>query len=261
MADRVDSKRLVPSTSILRDDDAVRRGLPYTSCFCEENVYKLGELLQEELILSSSEEMLEHAFVVFISSPSKAFPIWHQKKATQASEPMFWDYHVLLVYAGRVYDHDSTLPWGCTAAEYCTRAIRPSIEFTGADTGYEPIFRLVRLLDYLRHFASDRSHMPPCPAGGEGGAGTPHPAWPLLKGPDAQSAMTLPRYWTMNTSTTTTTTTTIKMDGREIGQADCKKGSEAGAGVGAEGDGPHYGEVLRRSAFNAWCTRLLQQWS
>jgi hypothetical protein len=153
---------------------------------------------------------------------------------------MFWDYHVLLVHAGRVYDYDTTLPWGCTAVEYCTRAIRPSVEFRGADTAYEPLFRIVRLQDYLRYFASDRSHMPACPAGTEG-AGTPHPSWPLLRGPAAESGMTLPLYWTMTT-------------GEEAQRADGERGDERAAG------GSPLGQVRSRAAFQSWCAEQVQRW-
>jgi hypothetical protein len=179
---------------------------------------------------------------------------------------MFWDYHVLLVYAGRVYDFDTTLPWGCAALEYCTRAIRPTVEFKGADTAYEPRFRIVPLHEYLRYFASDRSHMPAYPVGadgegegGEEGAGTPHPTWPLLRGPEAASGMTLPRYWTM-TATATATATTVKEGQRAEGGR-----GHGGQGAGeaeaeAEAEGPHYGEVCSRAAFHAWCAEQVQRW-
>ena len=139
--------------------------LVYSKCYCEENVYKICEAL-----LSVSENLSSAAHVVFLTSASKAFPLWNQKSAPNANTPVFWDYHVLLVLDGRVYDHDTCLAWGIPLQEYLEQAIRSDFPYSPAAAAaagmaeylpakFRPVFRIVPASSYLACFSSNRSHM------------------------------------------------------------------------------------------------------
>lgn len=182
------------------------RDLPYQSCYCEENVYKLCEALNDERIRGDS-------YVIFITSAAKAFPLWCQKAAYDLTEedetnpneryayssgnghPVFWDYHVILVIGSKVYDHDSILPWGCSLDRYLQQAIQPKFHHSTSEAAdiitllnpsYRPCFRIVPISDYLAYFSSDRSHMQ--------GTDQSPPPWRTIKGQRSEIAHCLPRY-------------------------------------------------------------------
>ncbi|VDM16501.1 unnamed protein product [Hydatigera taeniaeformis] len=146
----------------------------YTSHYCEENVYKLVEAMK---LRDSSFEV----YVVFISNHAKKVPLFFQKSGNPPEGYVVWDYHVIAVgrlnleYNFWVYDLDTTLEFPCDVTRYWSKAIRPNSMF---DQKYESYFFIVsrvvefwivnidyryfRVVDgsiYLRHFASDRSHM------------------------------------------------------------------------------------------------------
>jgi hypothetical protein len=169
-----------------------RDNIAYAKCYCEENVYKLCEALLPGTESSSS------AHVIFLTSASNSFPLWNQKSAPDADTPVFWDYHVLLVLDGRVYDHDTRLPWGIPLQEYLEKAIRPEFPYSPAaaaaagvgtylPTKFRPVFRVVPVASYLACFSSDRRHMQ--------SSKEPPPAWGLIRGADARSNHCLPSYW------------------------------------------------------------------
>ncbi|XP_061462060.1 protein N-terminal glutamine amidohydrolase isoform X2 [Rhineura floridana] len=109
----------------------------YTSCYCEENVWKLCEYIQNQNLCP-----LEEFYAVFISNDRKM------------------DYHVLLLHVSRdqnfIYDLDTVLPFPCPIDTYIEEAFK-------SDSNITPEFRrkvrLVRADVYLKTFASDRSHM------------------------------------------------------------------------------------------------------
>ncbi|KAF5908538.1 protein N-terminal glutamine amidohydrolase [Clarias magur] len=95
----------------------------YTSCYCEENVWKLCEHIQSQGTCS-----LDEVYAVFISNENKSIPIWRQK-SSRGSEPVIWDYHVVLLHFNPqaqsfVYDLDTTLPFPCPADVYSREAFR-----------------------------------------------------------------------------------------------------------------------------------------
>ncbi|XP_025090761.1 protein N-terminal glutamine amidohydrolase-like isoform X4 [Pomacea canaliculata] len=104
---------------------------------CEENVWKLCDHIR-----TKHPSHLEKCFVVFISNEEKQ------------------DYHVVLVYqhdrGGLVYDLDTELLFPSPLALYVEHAI-------GDDSWLKPEFhrrfRVVAGEEYLKEFASDRSHM------------------------------------------------------------------------------------------------------
>lgn len=106
----------------------------YCSHYCEENIYHLANKFLYEFQQHTS-------FVVFVSSTSKATPIWHQKLCDSEHNPVVWDYHVFLVLKtnctpssecasssdarAHVYDFDSRLPFPVSAMRYISECIRP----------------------------------------------------------------------------------------------------------------------------------------
>lgn len=142
----------------------------YQSCYCEENIYmllkrKLSEYSSRNVEgTAASEEAPAELYAVFISSPSKATPIWCQRcMAHSPTDPVLWDYHVIAMEKPRrqrvknsdidpnaattsssldntdaqealktigsvvIWDYDTTLPFPCGAAEYVSKAIRPEV--------------------------------------------------------------------------------------------------------------------------------------
>ena len=66
-------KEVPPSALLSAGKEVPPSAVPYASCFCEENVYQLCLVLQRERI------DLDSAYVVFISSRARNFPLWKQK--------------------------------------------------------------------------------------------------------------------------------------------------------------------------------------
>ncbi len=112
----------------------------YTPCYCEENIYLLAQRMQHRLLQedASGTSMNRAVYVVFISSASKATPIWCQRSNSDTPDiPLMWDYHVILLckYShGKegllvsVYDYDTTLPFPADASSYINAAFRPQIQ-------------------------------------------------------------------------------------------------------------------------------------
>ena len=180
----------------------------YQACFCEENIY--------HLCASLTPQQQETAYAVFITSSSKRFPLWKQKAGT-GSDPVVWDYHVILTLPGgqgvglrsnashvttagceedeggnsdataeerQIYDFDTFLPWPCLASQYCNEAVQCHKTLP---VECEPLFRLVLASDYIIKFSSDRSHMKD--------SNMDPPPWPLIRAENAVSAHELPRFW------------------------------------------------------------------
>ncbi|XP_063755543.1 protein N-terminal glutamine amidohydrolase isoform X2 [Eleginops maclovinus] len=115
-----------------------RENCDYTSCYCEENVWRLCELVRRERAAQ-----LEDMFVVFISNEKRT------------------DYHVVLLQTGCrsssvVYDLDSELPFPCSLQLYAAEALRSDC---GIIPAYHRKLRVVPAQSFLSNFASDRSHM------------------------------------------------------------------------------------------------------
>ncbi|XP_040288541.1 protein N-terminal glutamine amidohydrolase [Bufo bufo] len=127
----------------------------YTSCYCEENVWKLCEYIRDR-----PRHPLEELYAVFLSNENRTIPIWKQQ-AGKGEDPVIWDYHVVLLHDrgdGRrfIYDLDTVLPFPCPCDTYIKEALR-SDHYIHKD--WRRKLRLVPADEYLRTFASDRSHM------------------------------------------------------------------------------------------------------
>lgn len=142
---KVDRKTILPEK-----DQCV-----YTSCYCEENVWKLCQHLRD----THSEELLDDYFVVFISNPSQETILWKQKAGqSQDDFLVVWDYHVILIdkQSQLVFDLDTSLPFPCSFDLYMQSAIRSDFLL---NEKYHRWFRVIPSKEYLATFASDRSRM------------------------------------------------------------------------------------------------------
>ena len=169
------------------DDDPLhlsddRSNLVYTSCYCEENVWKLcEEIARRTRPLDSDSDVISHCHVAFISNPNKTVPIWCQRASHDpASHPVVWDYHVILIFDSRakspdgrgrtksaslsttssssslVYDLDTVLSFPQKFSVYYEKSFHNDSELKPA---YRRFFRVIPADEYLRRFASDRRHM------------------------------------------------------------------------------------------------------
>ncbi|KAK6968576.1 protein N-terminal glutamine amidohydrolase [Biomphalaria glabrata] len=128
----------------------------YTACYCEENVWKLCEMVKERC----TEYELMKCFCVFISNSAKKVPLWHQKASRNPERLVVWDYHVIFMYydtdTSLVYDLDTELGFPCTLKEYVSACIGDERTLKKQ---FWRMFRVIPALEYLSTFASDRSHM------------------------------------------------------------------------------------------------------
>mmetsp|Transcript_54297 Transcript_54297/g.131736 ORF Transcript_54297/g.131736 Transcript_54297/m.131736 type:complete len:335 (-) Transcript_54297:43-1047(-) len=179
-------------------------------CFCEENIWRLA---YRHLYGGSSSSITNNTssssssscwYVVFVSNPTGCVPMMQQLAAAtcsglndrQKNQPVFWDYHVILVERRRrrteatapnnnstaettteeqrtssttttipsslsssssyVWDIDSLLPCPCPIEEYLEASFS---NHTNWPSKYRPFFRVVDAELYIQHFSSDRSHM------------------------------------------------------------------------------------------------------
>ena len=149
----------------------------YTSCYCEENVWKLCEQFQKR---GGDTKQL---YAVFISSHERQTALWNLKCGGTADFQL-WDYHVILIKSapsGRessqsttdtvtgvrgheseslVYDLDTSLPFPVSFNQYVKEVLRPELILHLRSAGLpERLFRVVSADAFLEEFASDRSHM------------------------------------------------------------------------------------------------------
>ncbi|KAK9454761.1 N-terminal glutamine amidase-domain-containing protein [Dipodascopsis uninucleata] len=157
--------------------------LPYTQFYCEENVYKAIEILSSE----SNKLAPSRYYVVFISSPANAVPLWCQKVSKQSDGFVLWDYHVIILRSTietrganssvednlYVLDFDTIMTANGLESDmvqgrrdlvgnfvkfslYCSKTLRPSLRL---EAPYQRVFRVFTASQYFNWFASDRSHM------------------------------------------------------------------------------------------------------
>lgn len=160
----------------------------YTSCYCEENVWRLCEHVKNKGTFP-----LEECYAVFISNDKRMVPLWRQC-AAHGDNPVIWDYHVIFLHApvgdqSFIYDLDTTLPFPCPFSTYIVETFK-------SDALLHPDFRrkvrVIRIDVYLRTFASDRSHMKDA----SGRWTKPPPPYPCIETSD--SKMNLDDFISMN---------------------------------------------------------------
>ena len=146
----------------------------YTSCYCEENVWKLCEQFQKR---GGDTKQL---CVVFISSHERQTALWNLKCGGTADFQL-WDYHVILIKSAPsdressqsttdtvreheseslVYDLDTSLPFPVSFNQYAKEVLRPELILHLRSAGLpERLFRVISADTFLEEFSSDRSHM------------------------------------------------------------------------------------------------------
>lgn len=143
-----------------------RDRLDYAAFYCEENVWRL---------LSQDWLPKDDAFAVFVSNPDKTCAVWAQRAAPAPGTPAVWDYHVIAVAAGFVYDLDTTLAFPSPVEAYLQGTF-PLGE--AVPDQFAPRFRVVPAAEFAARFSSDRSHM----LDGDGYRAPP-PPWPAIQPP------------------------------------------------------------------------------
>ncbi|KAM8840656.1 protein N-terminal glutamine amidohydrolase isoform 4-T4 [Spinachia spinachia] len=150
----------------------------YTSCYCEENVWKLCEFFRSERTAP-----LQELFVVFISNENRKVPLWKQRSGC-GEQPVIWDYHVVLLQVRRhssalVYDLDTELSFPCSLKVYAAQALRSDRTIQPA---YHRMLRVISADCFMLNFASDRSHMKKS----DGSWGMPPPLYPPIQTTECQ---------------------------------------------------------------------------
>ena len=140
----------------------------YQAYYCEENVWKL---CQQDAISGLKKAVL-------ITNRERCCPIWNMK-ASPKGQPVFWDYHVILMAKPQeqwlVWDLDSTLATPLPAPEYLTQSFQKNLP-----KAQQPAFRMINASLYGTTFSSNRSHM----KDRYGNWLAPPPSWPcILNGP------------------------------------------------------------------------------
>jgi len=128
----------------------------HTPCYCEENAYKLCQQMIRRI-----PGVALH--VVFISNAARKVPIWRQRAGRNEGMYVCWDYHVIVVEKRGsetlVWDQDSVLPFPCSFQQYQREALQGGHAELALPEAYQRMYRVIGSEQYLKHFASDRSHM------------------------------------------------------------------------------------------------------
>lgn len=97
-----------------------RHAARYAPYYCEENVYWLAR----------NDPRRTDAMAVFISNVSRTVALCSQRIGSGENRLVVWDYHVIYLRDGRVFDLDSTLSFPCSAEIYeaseLSRTLMPS---------------------------------------------------------------------------------------------------------------------------------------
>lgn len=173
-----------------------KSALTYTSCYCEENIWKLCEMLHASFNPVQQQQHNRgnnvNTFAVFISSPTERVPFWYQQSRPRGM--VVWDYHVIMVHkmkhameqrqqntedddthSSLVYDMDTVLGFPCDFGEYISNSLLTTLSIRdmikGSEEEAELIareyldmldqvrFRVVSSQQFYNNFSSDRSHM------------------------------------------------------------------------------------------------------
>src|SRR5438067_5222435 len=121
----------------------------YCPYFCEENVWHL--CTDERVTQDKSSIPLQERRVVFISNARRQVAIHHQRAG--GGGRVLYDYHVVLLAGGNVWDPDTTLGFPVDLDLWVEESFSP------LDPNHAPRFRVIDASIYLSSFASDRSHM------------------------------------------------------------------------------------------------------
>lgn len=172
----------------------IRNSYLYAPYYCEENIWQLCQ--DEEFAQSESK-------VVLISNARRSCPLWFQRAGGGGSEPVFWDYHVILLCRGshpsngaeisgaamteaswNVFDFDTVLGLPVDFSTY----VQQTFMFLGPPLPtFEPWFRVVASDEYAKVFSSSRNHM----KDQHGQWLVPPPPWPAITQAGSDNLMEL----------------------------------------------------------------------
>ncbi|NRB40158.1 MAG: hypothetical protein HRU20_17120 [Pseudomonadales bacterium] len=161
----------------------------YTTFFCEENIFLLGQTL------IAAGFGVDKLTVLFLSNYQYQIPLRQQRLGQSFvgfDEPLvIWDYHVVLQFddADKKYilDFDSLLDFPCIKSVYFTATLLPPKPLFDA---FAVLCREIPLQQFLQQFDSDRSHMlDEC-----GNALATFPEYPAIRADDTDSAVCLMDY-------------------------------------------------------------------
>ncbi len=142
----------------------------YAACYCEENIWQLAR--RRSLPGSRG------GAVVLISNPDRRVALGAQRTGCGELRVTVWDYHVVYVEAGEVYDPDSTLAAPAPVRAYVAATFPAAVAAPGSP--YRPVFSVLSADSYLEVFSSNREHM----RDAAGGYLAPPPPWPAIYRPE-----------------------------------------------------------------------------
>ncbi len=147
-----------------------RERYAYTACYCEENIWHLAR--------QRMGERSDRGAVVMISNPARRVALAAQRSGHGELRLTVWDYHVVYVEAGEVYDLDSTLAPPAQVRAYVA-ATFPAVHAVPGRP-YRPVFSVLSAESYLEVFSSNREHM----RDADGRYLSPPPPWPPIYRPE-----------------------------------------------------------------------------
>ena len=144
-----------------------RETCPYAAGYCEENVYVLAR--------TRAEQQIDGGEVVLISNSTRSVALACQSSGRSDEGLIVWDYHVIYLEHGLVYDLDSTLPFPVSSGAYAAQTF--PVRLQGSLNRLAARFSVLPAGDYLRVFSSDRTHM----LDARGRYLRPPPSWPPIR--------------------------------------------------------------------------------
>lgn len=152
---------------------------PFQAYYCEENAWHAARLALEAREPGPVQ-------VVFLSNANRTCAVWSQRASPRPTEPIVWDYHVVLRVGDEIRDPDCRAGARLPAAAWLAASFPHGWSIFDR---YLPRFRFVPAERFLESFASDRRHM----RRPNGSYLQPPPAWPPIVTPDGR-AHTLPVF-------------------------------------------------------------------
>jgi protein N-terminal glutamine amidohydrolase len=123
----------------------------YQPFYCEENIW----LLAQDPRCGDGERL-----VALITGAEGHVAMWHQKPADGPSEPLLWDYHVVLLVRSNttwhVWDFECDLGMPMAAESWITACFPHQDR---VPLRCRPRFRVMSAAEYVATLRSDRSHM------------------------------------------------------------------------------------------------------
>ena len=131
-----------------------RSSFIYTAQFCEENIWCLcRDLVKQGVPIS-------RLHTLFLSSRSRQTPILQQRSSPSPDQPVWWDYHVVLLVTADsgslVLDFDTCLEFPVSGKTYFQKSFYPQ---KALQRRHQVYLRKIKGEEFLKRFTSDRSHM------------------------------------------------------------------------------------------------------